>query len=203
MQPFPGADLGITRFDSRSGRPTFQDLADMGSRSVTGHCNRSGRDARVILRGASLGEVYEARWWPDWTGTGWRTVTAPLFPDIQISALSEGYSPRAGQMTGRPPRGRRGTVAMLARSSPQWAWWRRGGGPVPSVGRLSGSPPQCPCRPWLEKLVIRSRGALCASGRKAYYHRYCSGPRQLHSHGVAHVAVGSGFFNAFIDLRRK
>jgi hypothetical protein len=57
--------------------------------------------------------------------------------------------------------------------------------------------------PWLEKLVIRSREALCASGRKAYHHRYCSGPRQLHSHGVAHVAVGPGFFNASIDLRRK
>ena len=80
------------RFDSRSARPTFRDLAGMGSRSVTGHCNRSGRDARVILRGASLGDVYDARWWPDWTGTGWRTVTAPVFPDIRINALPEGYS---------------------------------------------------------------------------------------------------------------
>jgi hypothetical protein len=75
----------------------------MGSRSVTGHCNRSGRDARVILRGASLGDVYEARWWPDWTGTGWRTVTAPLFPGIRINALPEGYSLRAD---GRAPAAR-------------------------------------------------------------------------------------------------
>jgi ABC-2 type transport system permease protein len=122
---------------------------------------------------------------------------------IIINALPEGYSLRAD---GRAPaaRGRCGTVATLARSSPQWACCRQGErGPVPSVGRLSGSPPQCPRRPWLEKLAIRSRAALCASGRKAYYHRYCSGPRQLHSHGVAHVAVGPGFFNAFIDLRRS
>jgi hypothetical protein len=152
MQPFPRADLGITRFDSRSGRPTFQDLADMGSRSVTGHCNRSGRDARVILRGASLGEVYEARWWPDWTGTGWRTVTAPLFPDIRINALSEGYSPRAGQMAGRPPRGRRGTAAMLARphrsgraagggrtsAERRQAVWIAAAVPVPPLAREAG-----------------------------------------------------------------
>ena len=75
----------------------------MGSRSVTGHCNRSGRDARVILRGASLGDVYEARWWPDWTGAGWRTVIATLFPDVWINALIAGRSPRAG---GRAPAAR-------------------------------------------------------------------------------------------------
>ena len=184
------------RFDSRSARPTFQDLANLGSRSVTGHCNRSGRDARVILRGASLGDVYEARWWPDWTGTGCRTVTAPVFPDIRINALPEGYS-RASAARADAERWPCSSVLTAVGVLP--AGER---GPVPSVGRLSGSPPQCPRRPWLEKLVIRSREALCASGRKAYYNRYSSGPRQLHSHGVAHVAVGSGF-NAFIDLRRK
>jgi hypothetical protein len=62
------------------------------------------RDARVILRGASLGEVYEARW----------------------------------RQTGPEQGGER--------SSLQWACCRQGErGPVPSVGRLSGSPPRCPC----------------------------------------------------------
>jgi hypothetical protein len=203
MRPFPGVDLGITRFDSRSARPAFQDLADVGSRSVTGQCNRSGRDARVILRAASLGDVYEARWWPDWTGAGWRTVTAPLF---------------SGHPDQRPPRGLlpagRWPGAARAGRAERWPCWL---GPHRS-GRAAGGGRADQCRasaacldhrrsaravPWLENLVIGSCEALCASGRKAYYHRYCSGPRQLHSHGVAHVAVGPGFFNAFIDLRRK
>jgi hypothetical protein len=38
----------------------------------------------------------------------------------------------------------------------------------------------CRYAPWLGELVISSRNALCASARKAYYHGYSSGPRQLH-----------------------
>jgi hypothetical protein len=202
MQPFPRVTWDITRFDSRSGRPTFQDLADMGSRSVTGHCNRSGRDARVILRGASLGDVYEARWWPDWTGTGWRTANCAVVSRHQDHRPPRGLQP-AGRWPGVGRAGRRNGGHASSALTAVGVLPAGERGPVPSVGRLSGSPPQCPRRPWLAKLVIRSREALCASGRKAYYRRYCSGPRQLHSHGVAHVAVGPGFFNAFIDLRRK
>lgn len=151
MQPFPGVDLGITGFDRRSGRPTSQDLADMGPRSVTSHCNRSGRDARVILRVASLGDVYEDRWWPDWTGTGWRTVTAPLFPDIRINALPEAYSLRAD---GRAPAaGRRTAVAMPARSAPRWACCRRGSA---DQGRASAG------------CLERRRGARAALGSRSW-----------------------------------
>jgi hypothetical protein len=97
----------------------------MGSRSVTGHCNRSGRDARVILRGASLGDVYEARWWPDWTGTGWRTGNCAVVSRDPDQRPPRGLQP-AGRWPGAGRAGRRGTVAMLARSSPQWACCRRG-----------------------------------------------------------------------------
>jgi hypothetical protein len=60
MRPFPRVEWGVTRSSSPSARAAFQDLADMGSRSVTGHCDRRGRDAMVILRGTRLGDVYEA-----------------------------------------------------------------------------------------------------------------------------------------------
>ncbi len=69
----------------------------MGSRSVTGHRNRIGRDARVILRGAS---PMVARLDRNRVANG---NCAALFPDIRINALSEGYSLRAD---GRAPAAR-------------------------------------------------------------------------------------------------
>jgi esterase FrsA len=132
-----------------------------------------------------------------------RTVSGPALPLLLVMGGMEQWAPilaqagrlgMAGVVTEMPSVGEN-TLRYDAES------WRMLSGVLDAVG--DRAPPQCPRRPWLEKLVIRSREALCASGRKAYNHRYCSGPRQLHSHGVAHVAVGPGFLNAFIDLRRK
>lgn len=118
-----------------------------------GHCDRSAR-CEGHPAWCQPGRGARGPMAPNWTGAGWRTVIAPLFPDIWINALIEGGSLWAGGR-GRP-RGQAGTVARLARSSLRWACCRQGErGPVPSVGRLSGSPPQCPC----PSLPVPVRGA--------------------------------------------
>jgi hypothetical protein len=108
-----------------------------------GHCDRSARcDGHPAW--CQPGRGVRGPMAPNWTGAGWRTVIAPLFPTSGLTPLIEdGSLWAAGRGAGSA--GRRGTVAMLARSSLRWACCRQGErGPVPSVGRLSGSP-RCPC----------------------------------------------------------
>ncbi len=149
-----------------------------------------------------------------------RRVRGPMVARLDRGRVANGNCAVVFRTSGSTPSERATACGQMAGRRPRGP--TRNGGHAGSVLTAVGVPPaggsadQCRASaarldhrrsaravPWLENLVIGSCEALCASGRKAYYHRYCSGPRQLHSHGVAHVAVGSGFFNAFIHLRRK